>query len=363
MSGDGELSVLFRRKSIDSRLTLLVMTLFATVVSACTEESPGTAASNSSSSSGGSGGDAGSGSGVGGMGGTGGTGGVVDPGPKVDPTDPKLYEAKFTADAADPNAKAVLNTQLAYLDTTVASRGVLVVFLHGAGKPGTCGSMEHNKVLAKLGFHVMSPCYISDYGVGNCGADIEGCRLEAFEGVDHHAVIDIQPPDSIETRVVKGLEYLQTQIPQGDWTYFLDDGKPKWSKIIITGISHGASSSAVIGLHRLVHGVVSLSGPLDSGQAWLKKAPLTPRDRFYAFSHTADPQHAGHLQALEDMGLAGMPVSVDSTVVPYEKSHRLITSAATMDGHSSTQAGSVSPKDANGAYVFLPVWQTMYLGQ
>jgi len=359
--------MLFRPKYVHSRSTSLLLALSVTVVSACTEESPATATSSSSSSSGGSGGSGGettSSSGTGGMGGTGGaggSGGVIDPGPMVDATDPKLHEAKFTADAADPNAKAVLNTQLAYLDTTVASRGVLVVFLHGAGKPGTCGSTEHNKMLAKLGFHVMSPCYISDYGVGNCGADIEGCRLEAFEGVDHHAVIDIQPPDSIETRVVKGLEYLQTQIPQGDWTYFLDGGKPKWSKIIISGISHGASSSAVIGLHRSVHGVVSLSGPLDSGQAWLKKAPLTPRDRFYAFSHTADSQHAGHLQSFEDMGLAGMPVSVDSTIAPYEKSHRLITSAATMDGHSSTQAGSVSPKDANGAYVFLPVWQTMYL--
>jgi hypothetical protein len=355
--------MIFQLNFIHSRWTLLLITLSTTVVSACTEENPGNAASTSSSSSGGSGGDAGGNGGMPGTGGMGGAGGAVEPGPKVDSTNPKLYEAKFSADTADPNATAVLNTQLAYLDTTVSSRGVLVVFLHGAGKPGTCGSMEHTKMLARLGFHVMSPCYVSDYGVGNCGDDIEGCRLEAFEGVDHHPIIDIQPPDSIETRVVKGLEYLQTQIPQGDWTYFLESGKPKWSKIIISGISHGASSSAVIGLHRSVHGVVSLSGPLDSGQAWLKKPPLTPRDRFYAFSHTADPQHAGHLQSFEDMGLAGMPVSVDSSVAPYEKSHRLITSAATMDGHGSTQAGNVSPKDANGAYVFLPVWQTMYLSQ
>jgi len=63
------------------------------------------------------------------------------------------------------------------------------------------------------------------------------------------------------------------------------------------------------------------------------------------------------------MGIVGMPVSVDSSSAPYENSHRLITSAATMDGHGSTQAGGVSPKDANGAYVFLPVWQTMYVGQ
>ncbi len=357
----------FQSMSIHARLSLPCIALLVSLASGCTGESTENNVTTSTGSTGstGSGANTGGsgGANTGGSGGMGGTGGTVDPGPNVDTVDPKLYEAKFTADAADPTAKAVLNTQLAYLDTTVASRGVLVVYLHGAGKPGTCGSMEHNKMLAKLGFHVMSPCYISDYGVGSCGDNIEGCRLEAFEGVDHHAVIDIQPADSIETRVVKGLEYLQGQIPQGDWTYFLDGNKPKWSKIIISGISHGASSSAVIGLHRLVHGVVSLSGPLDSGQAWLKKTPITPKERFYAFTHTADSQHPGHLQSFEDMGLAGMPISVESTAAPYEDSHRLITSAATMDGHGSTQAGGVSPKDVNGAYVFLPVWQAMYLSK
>ena len=285
---------------------------------------------------------------------------MIDPGPMVDMSSPKVYESKFTAADADSTATAVLATQLGYLDTTATNRGVLVVYLHGAGKPSTCGSSEHGKMLAKMGFHYLSPCYISDYGVGNCNNDIEGCRLEAFDGQDHHAFVNIAAADSIETRVVMGLTYLQSKIPQGDWTYFLDGDKPKWSKIIISGISHGASTAGVVGLHRQVYGVVSLSGPLDSNQAWLKKPPMTPRDRFYAFSHTADTQHPGHLTSFEDMGLPGMPVSIDNTPAPYSASHRLITSAPTTDGHGSTQAGGASPKDTSGAYVFLPVWQTMY---
>lgn len=357
-----------RQWTIQPRLSLVSLALVAALTSACSGGdsgaggSGGTGGSGGASGSGGSGGTGGSG-GAGGSGGSGGTGGMVDPGPMVDRSDPKVYEAKFTAADADPAAKEVLATQLGYLDTTVAPRGILVVYLHGAGTPSTCGSTEHGKMLGKLGFHVMSPCYMSGYGVGNCGDDIEGCRLEAFDGVDHHPFVDIQPADSIETRVVKGLQYLQTQIPQGDWTYFLDGDKPKWSKILVSGISHGASTSAIIGLHRQVHGVVSLSGPLDSGQAWLGKTPLTPRDRFYAFTHTGDDQHTGHLKSFETMGIPGMPVSVDDASAPYGGSHRLVTSAATNDGHSSTQAGGVSPKDANGAYVFLPVWQTMYVNE
>jgi hypothetical protein len=207
---------------------------------------------------------------------------------------------------------------------------------------------------------VFSPCYHSNSGVGNCDDDIEGCRLEAFEGVDHHALIDVTPPNSIETRVFEALAHLATENPQGDWTYFVEAGAPRWSKILVSGISHGASTSGVIGLHRSVSRVVMLSGPLDTGQAWLDKTPLTPTDRYYALSHTDDGQHSGHLAAFEALGLPGSPTSVDGATPPYGGSHRLISSAQTTDGHGAVQAGGPSPKDANGDWVYLPVWTYLY---
>ncbi len=289
-----------------------------------------------------------------------GTGGAPDPGPDVDLTDPQLYAVDLTADEADPAATKALGIEPAFLDTRVAPRGELVVFLHGAGTPAVCGSKAHEEVLAGFGFHVFAPCYVSDYGVGNCGADIEGCRLEAFEGVDHTSVIDIAPADSVETRIVKGLLHLAVVNPAGDWGWFVERGAPRWDRIVVSGISHGASSSGVIGVHRAALRVVMLSGPLDSGQAWLKKAPLTPIDRFFGFTHTADPQHAGHLQSFEDMGLPGVPAAVDGASPPYGGSHRLVTSAPTSDGHSSLQAGGSSPKAGDGSYAFLPVWRALY---
>lgn len=283
-----------------------------------------------------------------------------DPGPMVDLGDPQLHAFEFTPDQADPEASEALATQLAYLDTTATLQGKLVIYLHGAGAPTICGSKEHGRVLAGMGFHVFSPCYRSDYGVGNCGDDIGGCRLEAFEGVDHHPFIDITPPNSIETRVVKGLLYLQAQHPGGDWQYFLDGDAPRWDRIIISGISHGASSSGVIAMNRIVDRAVMLSGPLDTGQAWLKGQPMTAIERFWGFTHTADDQHPGHLQAFADLGIIGDPALVDGAQPPYGGSQRLVTSAPTGDGHGSTQAGGASPKDANDAYLFLPVWRTMY---
>ena len=291
--------------------------------------------------------------------GAGGAGGTPDPGPNVDTSDPQLYTLNFKANDADPTAKTRLGVQPAYLDTRVTPRGLLVVYLHGAGDPSTCGSTAHEQEIASLGFHVLGPCYSSNYGIGNCGADIEGCRLEAFDGQDHHPFIDITPPESIETRVAKGLTYLQSKNPKGDWTYYLDGDKPRWSKIIISGISHGASSAGVIGLHRLTNRVVMLSGPLDTDQAWLKKTPLTPKELFFGFSHTADPQHPGHLAAFESLGLPGVSTTVDGAMPPFGGTHRLETSAATADGHSSVQAGGTSPKKGTD-YVFAPVWEYLY---
>lgn len=284
-----------------------------------------------------------------------------DPGPMVDVSDPQLHEFEFSADQADPEATTHLATQLAYLDTQVPLRGLLVVSLHGSGTPTTCGTRAHGRMLAGLGFHVVSPCYASDYGVGNCGDDIGGCRLEAFEGIDHSPAIEITPPNSSERRVVRALEYLQAMHPGGDWQYYLDDERPRWDRIIITGISHGASSSAVIGMHRLVERVVMLSGPLDSGQAWLLEDSITPIDRFWGFSHTDDDQHDGHLQAFEDLGLLGDPAGVDGAMPPYGGSHRLVTSAPTGNGHGSTIAGNSSPRNGDD-WVFQPVWDAMYVG-
>lgn len=281
-------------------------------------------------------------------------------GPNVDRRMPQLYSYMFRPSDADPMATTVNATQLAYLDTRVAPQGRLVVYLHGAGTPTTCGSTAHGQLLASWGFHVISPCYESNYGVGNCGNDIAGCRLEAFDGVDHHPFVNITPPNAIERRVVKAIELLQRRNPQGDWQYFLQGGSPRWDRIVISGISHGGSSTGVIAQVRPVERAVMLSGPLDSGQAWLTRTGMSAPEKFWGFSHTADSQHMGHLAAFASLMVPGRPTSVDTGASPWAGTHRLITSAMTTDGHGSTQAGGSSPRDAMGRYRFEPVWRLMY---
>jgi hypothetical protein len=270
----------------------------------------------------------------------------------VDRTNPQLYEFQFGADDADPQATRQLGNQFAYLDTRVEPQSKLVVYLHGAGDFANCGNGSLGTLVAGWGFHWFGPCFLSNYGVDNCGDDIEGCRLEAFDGADHHAFVDIEPSDSIETRIVRGLTHVMSLNPEGDWQYFVDGDAPRWSDIIITGHSHGASTSGVIGMHREVFRVVMLAGPYDPGQAWLSSTPVTARERFFGFSHTGDSQHSGHLAAYEALGLVGTATQVDGAQPPYGGSQRLYSNAATGDPHGSVTSGNISE--------YVEVWAYLY---
>ena len=55
----------------------------------------------------------------------------------------------------------------------------------------------------------------------------------------------------------------------------------------------------------------------------------------------------------------GSVTSRDAVAPPYGNTHRIITSAPTNNGHSSLQAGTVSPKNGT-QYVFAPTWRYLF---
>jgi hypothetical protein len=270
----------------------------------------------------------------------------------VDRTSQELYEHSFRANEADASAATALGVQFSFLDTRVEPTGKLVIYLHGAGDFGNCGDGALGRLVAGWGFHWFAPCFQSNYGVDNCGDDIAGCRLEAFEGTDHHPFVDIGRADSIEERIIRGLQHLQTLNPAGVWQYFVDDDLPRWSEIVITGHSHGASTSGVIGMNRVVSRVVMLAGPYDVDQAWLTGTPLTARELFYGFTHSGDGQHAGHLAAFESLGVPGAPTSVDGASAPYGGSQGLYSEMSVGDAHGSVTSGNIAE--------YIDVWAYLY---
>jgi hypothetical protein len=294
--------------------------------------------------------------------------------PNIDVSDPALHSRIISPDEIDSSenpADDFIEDQFAFLDTRAENmQGRLVVFLAGATSPPDRTMAEY---LASLGFHVLAPHYSNAYGIPTICPEEDpdpDChrqgRQEAFEGDDLSPFIEISRGNSIEERVTRMLEFLATDMPEGDWGFFLDEDEdlPRWDRITISGTSHGASTSGLIGMIREVERVVMLSGPSDNigGQpaAWTRRTPLTPIDRFFGFSHTEDVQLPDHLRDFEAMQMIGTPTSVDGASAPFDDSHQLLTSADSPDGHSSTKAGETSPLNDDGTFQFDPVWRFIY---
>lgn len=292
-------------------------------------------------------------------------------GPNIDMRNPVLHLRTIRpddVDAPDRPADAFLEDQYAVLDTRAERmQGRLVVFLAGATSPP---DRTMSLYLASLGFHVLAPHYSNAYGLNTIcppNPDPDCHRLgrqEAFEGRDLSPFIQISRGNSIEERVVRMLKHLAVDMPEGDWGFFLRGNLPRWDRITISGTSHGASTAGLIGKIRRTERVVLLSGPFDNidgvPAAWTRRQPLTSVRRFFAFSHTADSQFVFHIPNLEAMGLFGEPTSVDTGLPEGCGSHRLVTSADSPDGHSSTKAGETSPKNPDGSFRFDPVWRYLF---
>jgi hypothetical protein len=252
---------------------------------------------------------------------------------------PDLYQFGFQPSDADPMAVQQNGQQVAALDTRVATLMKKLVVDIGFN----CG--EYDPWVTTRGFHFLAVDFlgVDEYEIVRGDADFYGdARLEALEGVNHtdDPDVDINYHDSMAGHVTEGLKYLRDQLPDQDWGYYLNqDDTVRWSDVIMTGLSHGASSVARWGMVRRLSRVVSKSGPRDNTcgtdpicamgvvATWFSETPATPLDRFYAITGTMDSQYPEILYAMEQIGYVGDPVDIGNTAAPYGDSHRLTANA------------------------------------
>lgn len=286
-------------------------------------------------------------------------------------TAPKAaYHHSFKASEADPTVQFNDNGQVAAVDTRSAKMmGKLVLPFGGLGS--TAGSIGGTgDFCVKRGFHVLGIAAYEAYDILiNDAAFYGDARKEVFVGMDitHTGAfknIHMTPADGVAQRTQKALQYLQKNFPQEDWGYFLqEDGSVRWSDVIFTGFSHGASNAARFAMLVRAGGAVSMSGPRDNMcqnlnpancggvvAKWFDEIPLTPIDRFIAFTGVGDGQHTQHLFAMQKLGYTGAPVNIVGAAPPYGGSHRLVTNG----GHED-QCGNAQFRDAcNYAFHVLP---------
>lgn len=231
--------------------------------------------------------------------------------------------------------------------------------------------------LADEGFHVLRVHYANGW-FNRFGKEpppedryaLGKIRLEAATGEDFSELVAIEKPDGMQHRVLELLLWLSRKDPDGMWNEYLSPGKQSvvWEKVIMSGASHGATTSARFALHQRVDRVVLFCGPRDQYESWQALPSATPKERFFGFSHVLDTGWTGdhYCRSWELLGLNkfGPLIDVDLVGPPFENSRRLITNADVNGdekrAHSCVTPGKAAVKDKQGGYVHAAVWRYLF---
>jgi len=307
---------------------------------------------------------------------------AADAAPKFADPKPQAYHLTARASEIDPRCKAhpevgfllekdgkPQDVQHADVDTRVAPRGQLVVWLMGYSQPLA------DKVNG-YGLHHIQVAYAREW-FGKLNTEpaddpqhLGNIRLEATTGVDASKDIDIPVPDSMKERAFQFVRHLAKTHPQGRWDQFLaKDGQGlDWEKVIVSGASHGATSSARFGLAQKCARIVMFCGPRDQLDNWQGLPSATPANRFFGYSHVLDGgwsgDHYPRSWLLLGLNKFGPIVNTDETKAPFGHSRRLITKydvkGDANKAHGFVQVNKNAPKDANGNFLQEEVWRYLF---
>jgi hypothetical protein len=296
---------------------------------------------------------------------------------------PQRYELSARASELDPKAREhpeidfvftkggkPADVENAAVDTRVKPQGKLVIWMMGASEP----LFER---INSYGLHVLRVHYANGW-FGKFGSAappdddkfLGKIRLEAATGEDFSSVVDIPKPDGMMERARQFLIHLAKVNPQGRWDYFLtgDKNAIRWDRVIMSGSSHGSTTSARFAKYQKVDRVVMFCGPRDQYETWQGLPSATPANRFFGFSHVLDGGWTGdhYCRSWQLIGLQefGPIVNVDQAKAPFGNTRRLITDADLKGdakrAHSSVVPGKASPKDKDGKFLHEDVWRYLF---
>lgn len=280
------------------------------------------------------------------------------------------YIAPKTTDAAITTG---LSNHYVSVQTGGTLKNVLYVFFPGTYRNPTVSRATTEKA-ASLGFHSIGLMY-DNLVAGNplCKAtgDItchSRARREVIDGIDRHVGVNVNTANSVINRLTKLLVYLNKTRPTQGWGQYLLNGKPNWSKIIVSGHSQGASVAGVIGRYYPVKRVIMISMMdfLNNGKIPDWVAMTTNKEKYYHITNSADElvPYTKVKIGWEKMGMTpyGGRINVDWNASPYSNTHTLITTVTPKTTnvdkyHNSTGVDSYIPKNASGKYIYDKAWE------
>lgn len=266
------------------------------------------------------------------------------------------------------------------LSSSVISNNLLLVFIDGSGS-NTKDYTFFPKLAASLGYHVVSIAYPNSPTVGSlCDASsdslcFDNVRQEICYGTPVSNNVSVDTLNSINTRLVKLLQYLTTTYPANGWGQFLSGNNVVWSNIVTSGHSQGSGHAMYFGKTQAVHRVIMFSGVDDysihfnKSAHWLFNPSITPIGSIYSFLHLQDdvetyPHEFKNVQALGLLSNGDDSTSVDNKSTPYNNSHCLYTNITPPHStipsayHDATVVDYFTP--VNGTQLlYNPVWTYM----
>jgi predicted esterase len=205
--------------------------------------------------------------------------------------------------ATDPRIQRFDSASYALFNTHAKPNGQLLLFLNGTGgePPGPKAFLG---VAADAGYRVISLAYNDDISVAvycpkrpnpTCSATFRAMRLYGNQRLGD-ANVDNTPAESIVNRLVKLLQYLDRNHPDGGWGSYIRNGAPDWQRIVVCGQSQGAGMAAFIAKQHAVARVILFSSPWDyieqNGRRelapWIALPSQTPPERWFGGYHARE---------------------------------------------------------------------------
>jgi hypothetical protein len=183
-------------------------------------------------------------------------------------------------------------------------QGRLFLFMPGTGGIADRGPNELFATAIQQGYRVINLSYINTPAVAQiCRGQVlidnpdcaEHFRAKRIYGNMDTTLIMDEPQESILNRFTKLLIYLAENDKEGNWSYYLEKGSPKWAQIVVSGQSQGGGMAAFIAKRESVARVVIFSGGWDYSSKntiakWYYGKSKTPLDRWYGTYHVLEPQ-------------------------------------------------------------------------
>lgn len=192
-----------------------------------------------------------------------------------------------------------------------------------------------------LGFHVISLSYPNGVPVATLGNDPDSTVFERFReeiafGTPVSNAVSVDTLNSLYTRTINLLKYLDANQPSENWGQFLTGPDSiDWPKVLVGGHSQGAGHAPYLAKTFPTERCLMFSGPNDystvynRGAPWLTWPTATSPAAYFAYLHLRDDVVDFYKQ-YADLGRLGLSDStfVDTSIPPYQNAQFLYTNQA-----------------------------------